>query len=418
MVSRQSLAMSILVGAVVLSVGLVDPAWTAEGAFAPWENGQSTDENFFPIAVWLQNPQNAGRYQGIGINLYVGLWQGPTQSQIDTLRQFDMPVICHQNEWAKQHLDEALIVAWMHGDEPDNAHRFASYWASDKEKIKAGWPEIYEALNLDTQPYRAYGPPVPPRWIINDYQDIKRVDPIRPVLVNLGQGVAWEDYIGRGERTGKLEDYPLYIKGCDIVSFDIYPACHSDPAVAQKLWYVPRGVDRLRQWAGPNKPVWTCIECTQINHPTTKATPEQIRCEVWMAIIHGARGLIYFSHTWKPRFIEAGLLADTQTAQAVRAINAQITALAPVINSPSLEDARVRTMPRGGQIDTMVKQSQDALYVFAVDMKGKRARTTLQLKDIGNAQAEVLGEDRSIHIRGGRWTDDFDPWDVHLYRIK
>lgn len=389
------------------------------GAFAPWQNGQSTDRRFFPIAVWLQNPRNAGRYQDIGINLYVGLWQGPTQAQMDTLRKFNMPVICHQNEWAKQHLDEELIVAWMHGDEPDNAHRFASYWGSDKNKIKAGWPEIYAALSLDTQPYKGYGPPVPPQWVINDYQAIRATDPSRPVLVNLGQGVAWEDYIGRGERRGKLEDYPQYIKGCDIVSFDIYPACHSKPAVAQKLWYVPRGVDRLRQWAGPTKPVWTCIECTQIHHPTTKATPAQIKCEVWMAIIHGARGLIYFAHTWEPRFIEAGLLADKQTAQAVRDINAQVTTLASVINAPSVEGLlTVRTTPNDAQVDTTVKKTQDALYVFAVDMQGQASRASFQIKDFGNGRVEVLGEDRTVNIRNGVFADAFEAWAVHLYKIR
>ena len=412
----------LLLSAAVLHLSLANPVWSApngKGAFASWRNGRSTDTGFFPIAVWLQSPHNAGRYQAIGINLYVGLWQGPTEAQINTLRRFNMPVICHQNDWAKQHLDEPLIVAWMHGDEPDNAHEFQSYWQGDKNRIKTGWPEIYERLDLDTKPYRGYGPPVPPAWIVKDYQDIKRVDPARPVLVNLGQGVAWEGYIGRGERTGKLEDYPKYIEGCDIVSFDIYPACHSKPAVAQKLWYVPRGVDRLRQWAGPSKPVWTCIECTQINHPTTKATPQQIKCEVWMAIIHGARGLIYFSHTWKPSFVEAGLLADQRTAAAVRDINAQVTALASVINGPTLEgQVKVRTTPGSTQVDFLVKRTQDAMYVFAVDMQGKTTLAEFQIEDVGTGQAEVLGEGRSVNIREGRFKDQFNAWGVHLYKIK
>ncbi len=203
------------------------------------------------------------------------------------------------------------------------------------------------------------------------------------------------------------------------MSFDIYPACHSKPAVAQKLWYVPRGVDRLRQWAGPSKPVWTCIECTQINHPTTKATPEQIKCEVWMAIIHGARGLIYFSHTWQPRFVEAGLLADQRTAQAVRDINAQVTALASVINGQTLEGKiKVSTARKATQVDTMVKKTQDAIYVFAVDMQGKTAQADFQIKDFGTGRAEVLGEGRSLKIRHGRFTDEFNAWGVHLYKIK
>ena len=421
MSSRRVLVSSLLLSVIVLpliSAGTVWSASTGAGAFAPWQDGRSTDTSFFPIAVWLQSPHNAPRYQSIGINLYVGLYQGPTEAQIETLRRFNMPVICHQNAWARAHLDEKIIVAWMHGDEPDNAHRFNSYWNSDKDRIKDGWPEIYERLDLANKPYRGYGPPVPPAWILRDYKAIKQVDPIRPVLVNLGQGVAWEGYIGRGERTGKLEDYPLYIQGCDIVSFDIYPACHSKPAVAQKLWYVPRGVDRLREWAGPSKPVWTCIETTQINHPTTKATPQQIKCEVWMAIIHGARGLIYFAHTWQPKFIEAGLLADRQTLVAVRDINAQVQALASVINGPTIEgQVEVRT-PRSTQIDSTVRKTQDAIYVFAVDMKGKTTRADFQIKEFETGHAEVLGEGRSIRIEDGQFSDQFNPWGVHLYRIK
>jgi hypothetical protein len=112
---------SITIRSLVVLLMLVSTGTKAgEGAFAPWKEGQSTDKGYFPIGVWLQSPGNAGRYQAIGINLYVALWQGPTQAQIDTLRRFNMPVICSQNAWASQHLDERLIVAWMHGDEPDN----------------------------------------------------------------------------------------------------------------------------------------------------------------------------------------------------------------------------------------------------------------------------------------------------------
>jgi hypothetical protein len=45
-----------------------------------WKNGPSVDPNYFPIAVWLQDPKNAGRYKPAGINLYVGLWRGPTEA--------------------------------------------------------------------------------------------------------------------------------------------------------------------------------------------------------------------------------------------------------------------------------------------------------------------------------------------------
>ena len=52
------------------------------------------DPNFFPIAVWLQNPNNAGRFKEAGINLYVGLYRGPTAEQLEILRKHGMHVIC------------------------------------------------------------------------------------------------------------------------------------------------------------------------------------------------------------------------------------------------------------------------------------------------------------------------------------
>jgi hypothetical protein len=39
-------------------------------------------------------------------------------------------------------------------------------------------------------------------------------------------------------------------------------------------------------------------------------TPDQVRAEVWMALIHDASGLFNFAHEWQPRFREAGLLYD------------------------------------------------------------------------------------------------------------
>jgi hypothetical protein len=35
----------------------------------------------------------------------------------------------------------------------------------------------------------------------------------------------------------------------------------------------------------------------------------------------------------------------------------------------------------------------------------------------GETKAEVLGEDRTIIVRDGAFSDSFQPWDVHLYRI-
>jgi hypothetical protein len=365
----------------------------AANVYDRWPNGPARDDNFFPIAVWLQSPAKARQYLDAGFNTYVGLWNGPTEAQLAALKQAGMKVICEQNAVALRHLDDPTIIGWMHGDEPDNA-----------QSLGAG---------------KGYGPPIPPATIIAEYERIRAADPTRPVMLNLGQGVAWDDYIGRGVRRHHPEDYPEYVKGCDIASFDIYPVVHDNPAVAGKLWFVPQGVERLGRWAGPERIVWNCIECTRIGNPTKKATPHQVRGEVWMSLIHGSRGLIYFVHEWQPRFNEAALLSDPPMLAAVSAINHQIARLAPALNRPTISDA-VTVTPENPEVPVavMAKRTPDALYLFAVGMREDKTTATFHLRGAtGEPQVEVLDEHRTIAARDGVFRDDFQPWDVHLYRI-
>jgi hypothetical protein len=184
------------------------------------------------------------------------------------------------------------------------------------------------------------------------------------------------------------------------------------------LWYVPRGVDRLRQWSADRKIIWNCIECTHISRPDKKATPAQVRAEVWMSIIHGSRGIIWFVHQFKPQFIEAGLLADEEMTAAVAAINRQIHGLAAVINSPEVaEPATVASSDAKVPIDAMIRRHAGAIYVFAVGMRNGPATGTFTVPGVGDAPVEVIGENRTVEVRGGRFTDRFKPYDVHLYRI-
>ena len=262
-------------------------------------------------------------------------------------------------------------------------------------------------------------PPITPEAIIKRYGEMREADPDRPVVLNLGQGVAWDGWYGRGTRTNHPEDYPEYVRGCDIASFDIYPACHGNEAVAGKLWYVPYGVERLRTWAGPSRPVWCCIETTGIDNVSRKATPDQIRAEVWMALIRGAKGLIYFSHQFKPTFIEAGLLADEAVAREVARTNRRIHELAPVLNSPDVPGAvEVVAADPSVPVASLVKRHDDIVYVFVASLREGEAEVRFRMKEGADAEAEVLDESRSLHAPDGEWTDRFTGYQVHLYRVR
>jgi hypothetical protein len=351
---------------------------------------KESDTRFFPLGVWLQSPENTRAYKDIGINTFVGLWKGLDGAALDYFSRTDMRVICELNKYAAEYIkdnpDDRTITGWMHWDEPDNAQNTGSGW----------------------------GPPVDPGSVIVKYNRIKRADPTRPVFLGLGQGVAHR-YIGRGIDTGKDHLYPLYIKGADIVCFDIYPA--NGDGDGDKLWLVPHGIDNLIAWSGGNKPVWAWIETGSING-TGRPTPKQIKAEVWMAIIHGAKGIGYFMHEFKPVFHEAGLLTDEKNSanrDMVASVNALITSLAPQLNSPSQDLASVTSA--GIPVDIMTKIYDGEIYIFAASMREGETAADFTLSCPTGSKAEVIGENRTLEVTDGKFTDAFVSYDIHIYKI-
>ncbi|MBI4324081.1 MAG: hypothetical protein HY674_02335, partial [Chloroflexi bacterium] len=185
------------------------------------------------------------------------------------------------------------------------------------------------------------------------------------------------------------------------------------------LWYVAQGVERLVKWVGGEKIVWNCIECTRIQNRTQKATPHQVRGEVWMSVIHGSRGLIYFVHEWEPKFDESALLSDPGMLAAVTAINRQISQLAPVLNRPTLQNvASVTSENEAVPIAIMLKRHEDAAYLFAVGMRDGATAATFKITGLkGERAVEVIGENRTVPMKEGLFQDRFQAWDAHIYRF-
>jgi len=366
-----------------------------EGLWGQEQARGANAHDFFPIAVWAQDPAHAAEYRKAGINMYIHIHGGLDKEKLDLLKKADMKVIAHQNAFGLSQLNEPLIYGWMHGDEPDNAQR-------NKKENK-------------------WDPCLDPADIIRDYRKIKRNDPSRPVYLNVGRGVAYTDWIGRGACRGRTDMYMVanngYLKGCDIASFDIYPVNSNEDEVRDQLWYVARGIDNLRTWSNDSKPAWCWIETTRISEKSArKPTPAEVRAQVWMALIHGARGFGYFCHSFVDSTDDAALLHDAEMLRAVSAINAEVTALATVLNRDDLPDyATVRSSDPLVPVDLLSKKDGDAYYVFAVSMRNGKTDATFRVKS--GKRVEVIGENRTLEIRRKRFTDSFEGYGVHLYRI-
>ncbi|KPJ75873.1 MAG: hypothetical protein AMS14_02900 [Planctomycetes bacterium DG_20] len=368
----------------------VEPADLAKIPPSRFAKSVLDDPGFFPVGVWLQPAGVAAQYKAMGVNVYVGgvdSYPRPKdRAFLDAIHKQGMYAIC---PFKKAYVEEKLhehpaFIGWMFGDEPDNVAR--------------GTGQVKHT----------------PEALLADFARIRRDDPTHPVYLNLGQGVANERFVGRGATD---EQYARYPQACDIISYDVYPCNSIQPNGPDRLHLVAKGIDRLRKWAGPRKRVWCWIEANKIHKgPGRAPTPEEVRTQIWMALVHGANGYGFFCHTWAPKRMRVSGIEPQMQAPLAK-INAEVHALAGVLNAPTVQGAAAVKTTRGGRVDVMVKKHAGATYVFAVNMRRKPQRPAIALQGTGSAKAEVLYESRTLAVEAGRIVDDFAPYAVHRYRI-
>ena len=139
--------------------GAVVAGTPSDAETTPYESDLSSSyTRFFPIGVWLQSPRNAQEYKAIGINTFVGLWDGPTEAQLAELSSSGMYVVAEQNEVALDSPNRGIIKGWMQADEPDNAQ--APIFGLGR-----------------------YSPCIPAAEVARRSRAIKARDPTRPVTV-------------------------------------------------------------------------------------------------------------------------------------------------------------------------------------------------------------------------------------------
>ena len=144
-------------------------------------------------------------------------------------------------------------------------------------------------------------------------------------------------------------------------------------------------------------------------------TPDQMEAATWASLIHEARGILLFNHSFGGSCGSAHVLSDCGAEMRNRfaALTAKIRALAPVLNSQSYE------WTAGTGLDTMLKADGGYLYLFAmVGQTGAAGAHTLSLPGSITATAQVLNENRTVDVVGSGLTDTFgDTNTVHIYQI-
>jgi len=254
------------------------------------------------------------------------------------------------------------------------------------------------------------------------------VPPGQMRYTNYGKGVAfWE---ADRDAARFVNDYQ------DVVSVDLYWATDPDLCAPSQGGLIlgtggqltteechkpanyGRTVDRVRQLVTPSgsKPVYNFVELSQPGEGSLRIPVPEIKAAVWSSLIHEARGIVYFNHSFGGECPTQHVLdvCDPAIAKAVTAINKEIAGLAPVLNAP-----RVNGVSTTGNIDQLTKGDGKNFYVFTGSNRGSGSTAgSIKIPVDKQGVADVLGEDRTVPVVKGRIADTWaDPNAVHLYRV-
>lgn len=389
------------------------PAPAASPAPAPAAKvNPLNDPNFMPIAVNVQSLTNAKIYRDAGINVYVGIDDitekpekdfqfKPEAATLDKLTALGMYTMVEQNVWGKLK-DHPAIIAWLSPvDEPDNVQ------------------EGGKAIPLDT--------------FLEEARKIKAFDATHPYTVCFGQGLINDLFKGRGiER----EMYPKYMAAVDFIMYDVYPITNTrQPEPEKKLEMVGQGISLIRKWTDNKKPAMCWIETNHIKDPNKTPTPAQTACEVWITMVHGARGVGYFCHDFTLAEKKASALSrDKEMLAQLAKTNAKLMKLARIISAPlTTEPATVKS--EGGKVIASTKRFAEnyperkdgrtmgrtpaKTTVLAVNVLGEKAKATIPVAGLTKGTVlRVLEEDRTVTAGSdGEFVDEFAPYQEHIYEI-
>jgi hypothetical protein len=331
----------------------------------------------FVIGVWGQRSGLAWKWRARGVNTMVA---AETMGGAVTITHWDeevtrngMNVIRQPSGDLDYDLSRPNVLAWLAPDEPDVHH-------------------------------------TDPRQVIAFYEKMKMADPEKPVFLNFSGG----HVVGYQDR-GWKHPYAQWVQGGDWISNDIYPVAGWN--LPRRLGLVGHAVDILTGYA-PDKPQFAFIETSDqglawnLNAPGPN--PAQVRAEIWNAVIHGVKGIVYFSDQFKPKFEYDATPPDV--VAEITAQNARLTDLSPVLLSKNNPKGYGIELPPG--FEASWRAYKGKTYFIVLNTGSRRVDDVkMTLHGVADGPAEVRGEGRTEQISGGQITDTFEGYSAHVYVV-
>jgi len=145
------------------------------------------------------------------------------------------------------------------------------------------------------------------------------------------------------------------------------------------------------------------------------ARGKEVRAEIWVAIVHGVRGYIFFPQVVGQDATGDGTPPDVAAELTIQ--NTTVTQLAPVLQGDINPTTLGATVP--APLQAGWRDAPSGKYFFVVNTKQPtltNAAITLTGVDAATS-ASVFNESRTVTLANGKLIDTFGAFAVHIYVV-
>lgn len=311
-------------------------------------------KRFFPVGIWLYELNETVLADIHEQQFNTVLWNSPVihPEHLKTVHEHGLMAICHVNdEWFPAAKDSPALLTWILQDEPESQGKSPA-----------------EMLAL--------------------YRKVKPLDPDHPF----------------GMDHSSLDAFARFKDACDLTMSDIYPITRDRTL---PITHVGLYVDEAhRVHKTPNWPHWAFIQVFGGSDTDggvwAQPFPHEVRCMTYMALAHGANGILYFSY-W-PR--------AERTWSSLGALNRELYRLIPWLVAPGREREAKSSTP---SIHVRARQVGNGGIVIAVNTTPRFTEMRVTVPGLKEKRLRRFFQPGEIACTNGELRDGLGPFEERVY---
>jgi hypothetical protein len=201
--------------------------------------------------------------------------------------------------------------------------------------------------------------------------------------------------------------YKTFGRCCDVLAVDTYPIAQGD------ITAVGGNIAKAYRESEDNLPVWHCGQL--FKWPAQRRpTPQEHRFMTYITLIEGAKGMLWYTYKGYGQYLPTD---DPALWAYQKTLLKELNELAPLYIEGKA-NKNIALTEENPEIKMVLKKSRIGTFLMAANQsKTDTFSPEFKLNPKISGQISVYGENKNITITNGRFTDQFKPLDVHIYKI-